>query len=745
MPIRQSFRQLCSTQLHSLRSRLLLLSTAILLSLVMLIAANSNRLLNQAIEQNTRQHVEQVAAMLNFSLTPYSTTGTLATLSDFLRELVSVSDQGLIFIGLYSPSGKPIMVVGAAPADWRPDREALNSLQYRNSSVIVTRPILLEHNRIGSLAFEISTRVLGDTRQALLRQTLWISLLALLAALLLLGVLGYWMTRRLHKLAQACRSIVEHQPVAQLDESGRDEIALMARALNAMNRSIHHRIAELEDAAHEYRGLFDHAALGIARVELDGSISLYNAKWETTLAGTASASTNTLAERYPWLEDARQQLCQGTPDDEINTTIHMESATGIQRYFRLSASLYRSRDGQPRYCIFMIRDVTVETAAAIGQQASSALYRTITETAQEGICLIDTAGTIRYVNRQLAQMFGDGNNSRVLGRPLAALLGRAEPDLLLLHGQDVLTHDHRGAELWLMCAISPLPPDATRGYDGHLCMMIDISSRKRAEVQLSRYNEQLEAEVKNRTARLEELNKELEIFSYSISHDLRAPLRAIAGFSAILQENENAQLSEDGQQLLERIIAAAKRMNAQLDGMLQLSRLTRSEICAEPVNLSLMAESLVAELQATGHYSAKVHIEPAMSAQTDPRLIHAALENLLSNALKYSSKAAAPQVEFGIMQQQGKQVFYVRDNGTGFSMDQAGKLFGLFQRLHSSNEFEGTGVGLASVKRIISRLGGEIWAESSPGNGASFYFTLPTKLNPGRDNDANQHLAQHGK
>ncbi len=726
MPIRESFRQLCSTQLYSLRSRLLLLSTAILLSLVALIAANSNRLLNQAIERNTRQHVDQVAAMLNFSLTPYSTAGSLATIGDFLRELVSVNDQGLIFIGLYNPAGQPVMTVGTAPAGWHADRNALNSLQYRNSSVVVSRPILLEHNRIGTLAFEISTRVLGDTRQTILQQTLGISLLALLAALLLLSVLGYWMTRRLHRLAQACRSIVEQQTLAQLDDSGRDEIALMARALNAMNASIRRRIAELEDAAHEYRGLFDHAALGIARIELDGGIGFCNAKWETTLAGTATSSSYTLAERYPWLEHARQQLCHGTPDDEINTTIHMESAAGIQRYFRLSASLYRSRDGQPRYCIFMIRDVTVETAAAIGQQASSALYRTITETAQEGICLLDAAGTVRYVNRQLAHMFGNGNSSRILGRPLAALLGRTEPNLLQLHGQDVLTHDHRGAELWLMCAISPLPPDATRGYDGHLCMMIDISSRKRAEVQLSHYNEQLEAEVQSRTARLEELNKELEIFSYSISHDLRAPLRAIAGFSAILQENENARLSEDGQQLLQRVIGAAKRMNAQLDGMLQLSRLTRSEIRTEPVDLSAMAESLVAELQTAGQYSADVRIAPTLAAQTDPRLIHAALENLLSNALKYSSKAAAPRIEFGMAQQHGKQAFYVRDNGAGFSMEQAGKLFGLFQRLHNNSEFEGTGVGLASVKRIISRLGGDIWAESSPGNGATFYFTLPT-------------------
>ena len=139
-----------------------------------------------------------------------------------------------------------------------------------------------------------------------------------------------------------------------------------------------------------------------------------------------------------------------------------------------------------------------------------------------------------------------------------------------------------------------------------------------------------------------------------------------------------------------------------------------------------MAITTFAELQTAGQYSADVRIAPTLAAQTDPRLIHAALENLLSNALKYSSKAAAPRIEFGMTQQHGKQAFYIRDNGAGFSMEQAGKLFGLFQRLHNNSEFEGTGVGLASVKRIISRLGGDIWAESSPGNGATFYFTLPT-------------------
>ncbi len=728
MRLSTSLRQKLPVLFYSLRGRLLLLSAGLLVSVAGLIAINSNRLLSVAIGQHTRQQAEQVAALLNFSLTPYSTNGEVQEMADFLHELVSVNSQGLTFIGLYTLSGEPIMVVGEAPVNWQPAKGTEQGFEILDNSVMVSRPMLLEQNRIGRMSFQLSTRLLNTTREALLRQTLFISASALGIALLLLTIIGFWITRRISPLALASKAIIANQPMPQLDESGRDEITLMSRALNAMDKAIRHRISELEEAAHEYRGLLDHAALGIARIELDGSIGICNSRWDTTLTGASHTASRLVYQSYPWLGALLDELRDGTPGDEINTTVTSESGVGIRRYFRVGASVFRSRDGIPRYYICMVRDVTVETTAAIAQQASSALYRTIAETAQEGMSLVDNDGNIRYANGRLAHMFGNGTVDTLLGRSLPQLLGlpgSGAEQLMALDGKDIQTTGKSSQPLWLLCAFNPLPPDATRGYDGLLCMMIDITTRKEAELQLATYNEKLESEVASRTARLQELNKELELFSYSISHDLRAPLRAIAGFSSILQETEQQLLSEDGRQMLGRIIAGANRMNAQLDGMLQLSRLTRSEIRTQQIDLSDMAHSLIDELQASTGTHASIHIGEGLFARTDPLLIRAALENLLSNALKYSSKVAVPRVEFDMTWHKGKHVFYVRDNGAGFEQEHAAKLFGLFQRLHSSAEFEGTGVGLASVKRILTRLGGDVWAESSPGSGATFYFSLP--------------------
>lgn len=706
----------------------MLLAAAVLISVVALIAGNNNRLLNQASDRNALQQVDQVAALLNFSLAPYTTGGDMTEIADFLRELVSVRSQGLMFVGLFDAAGRPIMAVGTPPPGWQPQRQVQENISRLDDSIMVSRPMLLDRNRVGNLTFRLSTRLLDDTRETLLRQTFWISGVALLLALLLLGALGYWLSRRLDPLAAASRAIIAREPMPPLPVAGRDEIALMARALNAMDQAIRRRINDLEEATHEYRGLFDHAAIGIARIELDGRIGVCNNKWNVTLAGSEHGDEVFIQQRYPWLMPAFHELREGVPGDEIILTLNTESGTGVRRYFRLAASVYRSRDGLPRYYIFMLRDVTVETAAAVAQQASSALYRAIAETAQEGMCLIDTDGIIRYANRRMAQIFGDGQTEPLLGQSLPQLLdqqGATAETISALDGRDLLTQDKNGQPVWLMCAFNRLPPDATRGYDGQLCMMIDITSRKQAELKLANYNEQLESEVASRTARLQELNKELEFMSYSISHDLRAPLRAIAGFSGILNENEQAQLSDDGRLLLQRIIAAAKRMNDQLDGMLQFSKLTRSEIHTQNVDLSAMAGTLAEELLVTLNARATVRIGKNLTARADPLLMHVALENLLSNALKYSSKTAEPLIEFDAEQRDGRRVFYVRDNGAGFDPAHAGKLFGLFQRLHANTEFDGTGVGLASVKRIIMRLGGEIWAESSPGAGATFYFHLP--------------------
>ena len=240
--------------------------------------------------------------------------------------------------------------------------------------------------------------------------------------------------------------------------------------------------------------------------------------------------------------------------------------------------------------------------------------------------------------------------------------------------------------------------------------------------QLREHKAKLESKVEERTEKLKSANQELEAFSYSVSHDLRAPLRAIDGFSQALQEEYADQLDDLGASYLDRVRLASQRMGVLIDSMLRLSRVTRQEMVRVPTDLTELCREILHELvERDPSYKVEVDIQPNLSANCDARLIRIVMTNLMDNAWKYSSKTRFPKIEIG----QENGAFFVRDNGAGFDMRYVDKLFGAFQRLHTSEEFEGTGVGLATVARIVRRHGGDIWAESVLNQGATFFFTLP--------------------
>ncbi len=258
----------------------------------------------------------------------------------------------------------------------------------------------------------------------------------------------------------------------------------------------------------------------------------------------------------------------------------------------------------------------------------------------------------------------------------------------------------------------------------------EINQRKRADDKLRKLNVELEERVEARTEQLNASNKELEAFSYSISHDLRSPLRTIDGFSQVLLEDYHESLNKQGQDYLSRMRAGVQRMAQQIDNILKLSRVSRGEMKNEELDLTDLANKVVAELKIMEpERVVDVNIQSGLKDIGDPRLLQAVLDNLIGNAWKYTSKKKKASIEFGLKEANGKSVYFISDNGAGFDMAHSDKLFGTFQRLHTESEFPGTGIGLATVQRIIRRHGGNVWAESEVEKGASFFFTLQDEKN----------------
>jgi PAS domain S-box-containing protein len=397
--------------------------------------------------------------------------------------------------------------------------------------------------------------------------------------------------------------------------------------------------------------------------------------------------------------------------------------------FPIEASISQLESEGRKFYTVILRDITERKRSeeALKEQAR------ILDLAP--VVIRDLKGQIIFWNSGSEQMYG-WSSEEAVGKIAHSLLHTEFPRPLeeikarlfaYGHWEGELIHTRRDGERILVASHWVLHKNEDDEPKAILEINNDITERKQAEEEVRRLNEELEQRVAERTAQLQAANKELEAFSYSVSHDLRAPLRHINGFSQALLEDYTDKLDEVGKSYLQEVRGASQEMAQLIDDVLQLARVTRSEMRREVVNLSELAQSVLAELQKRDAARAlAVNVEEGLSARGDKRLLRIVLDNLLGNAWKFTSKQERPEIAFGHEQKNGETVYFVRDNGAGFDMVFADKLFGAFQRLHSAGEFEGTGVGLATVQRIVNRHGGRVWGEGAVGEGATFYFTLPT-------------------
>jgi PAS domain S-box-containing protein len=374
------------------------------------------------------------------------------------------------------------------------------------------------------------------------------------------------------------------------------------------------------------------------------------------------------------------------------------------------------------------RDITERKRAEEALRSSEARYRMLFDYAPDGIVIVDSKGYYLDANASICRTLGY-TRDEFIGLNASDVVA---PEEIPHIGQalDVIKTKSDYQREWQFRrkdgSVFSVDTLATAMPDGNLLAMIrDITERKQAEEKIHQLNSELEQRVIERTEQLEAANKELEAFSYSVSHDLRAPLRAVDGFSQAVLEDYGPQLPEACRQDLQTIRNGAQKMGQLIDDLLTFSRLSRLPLSKSAVDTGKLVRSVLGEL----NYKQKgrqidVRVAELAPCQADPALLKQVWFNLLSNALKYTGKREAAVIEIGCAREKGQNVYFVRDNGTGFDMQYAHKLFGVFQRLHRMEDYEGTGVGLAIVQRVIHRHGGRVWAESTVNCGATFYFTL---------------------
>jgi PAS domain S-box-containing protein len=418
-------------------------------------------------------------------------------------------------------------------------------------------------------------------------------------------------------------------------------------------------------------------------------------------------------------------------DAPFNVEHRIVRSDGSVVWVNCRATVNRDKTGKPVGMIGVLTDINVR------KEADRILYRfknTLDMTTDCVFMFDPKTLNFNYVNQGAVNQVGYSEQEMMSMSPVDIKPEYDESEFRqliqpMLDGeykqfQFETIHQHKNGDL--------IPVEISLSYvqsadePGRFVAIVDnITERKRIEEELGRHREHLEELVDGRTTELRVVNKELEAFAYSVSHDLRAPLRSIDGFSMALLEDYSDKIDEEGRDYLNRVRKSAQTMSNLIDDLLELSRLTRSDFKREDVDLSAISSGVLSELAAQEpERKMDVHIQEGITASGDKRLLKVMMDNLVGNAWKYTGKKEKPKIEFGLINNNGESVYFVRDNGAGFDMKYKDKLFGAFQRLHSSQDFPGTGVGLAIVQRIVQRHGGRTWAEAEPDRGATFYFSL---------------------
>lgn len=517
----------------------------------------------------------------------------------------------------------------------------------------------------------------------------------------------------------------------------------LAYAFDNMAASLQARSNELQAAEIRYRNLVEQLPAVFYTVDADfnfvGNGRRYISPQIQKLLGYSQAewlSDPKMMFNHIYIEDRERVLAERevakVTHQPVQSEFRMVARDNQLVWVRNETITIKNADGTFTQQGILV-DITKTKEMDEALRRSETRYRNIVDTAQEGIWVTDTSGYIQYVNQRVIDMFGYTSEEitnrlvfdMIEDQDRAASLNNMELRRQGVAGRrDVHFIRKDGSDLWAITGSTPLYDDQGK-FSGVLAMLTDITDRKLAEAEVARLNAELEQRVEQRTAQLTAANQELEAFSYSVSHDLRAPLRAVDGFSRIVLTDYASQLPADCAEYLQTIRDSAQQMGRLIDDLLAFSRLGRQQLTTQNTSLRALVQSVVSDIDSQQKLSNVDFVIGELPQEcVDPALFRQVYVNLISNAVKFTRNQAAPRIEIGSETIDGELVYFVKDNGVGFDMQYAHKLFGVFQRLHLADEYEGTGVGLAIVQRVIHRHGGRIWPVAEVDKGATFYFTL---------------------